>query len=374
MRYTFEEEEDEYTSDMSARRSMRNSGVATPSEPTVTASGRQVRPRMGNRYAETGLDGAEPGNRDTPASAEYERSDKSEEPSAPPPDANVKYIKPKGRGWKGWAIAEDTGEGSGTIHGYNEVDAMDEDEDEAMSSGESGGEWDGGDDESDVIRARDADDEDDDMDDEASDDEMDEPQSLIVTLKYGKRGAVQNGQPQQSTSTAPQASNGANKLEPPTAPKPASAQLANGVQNVPNGIPSATQPAVQPVLQPAAPPPSQPTFQPPAEPGVQPALQPAVQPPVNPDPVQSPLSTMKLVSHPSPTKVTATPVQPATLPAKVPSYVASPAPAPLTNGTSVPSQYKQQTLDSLFSRSAPPPNEAGNSDMQNPSVPPVTST
>jgi hypothetical protein len=59
MRYTFsDEDEDEDTDDTSTRKSTHNSGVSTPAEhsgPTVTASGRQVKSRLGGMYGETML-------------------------------------------------------------------------------------------------------------------------------------------------------------------------------------------------------------------------------------------------------------------------------------------------------------------------------
>src|SRR5256885_1766437 len=56
MRYTYSED-DEYGSDaLSSRRSTRPSGMSTPAEhagPTVTASGRQVKSRLGGLYGES---------------------------------------------------------------------------------------------------------------------------------------------------------------------------------------------------------------------------------------------------------------------------------------------------------------------------------
>lgn len=376
MRYTFEEEEDEYTSDaLSTRRSARQSGAVTPAEPTVTASGRQVRPRMGGRYGEIGVDGVDSADRETPASAEYERSEKSEEPE-PPPDANVTYYKPKGRGWKGWAIAEDAGDGSGAIHGYNEVDAMDEDEDEAMSSGESAGEWDNGDDESDVIRARDADDEDDDLeeDDDSNDDFDTQPKSLIVTLKYGKSGPSRsvNPVPNSSIDMAPSTSDQAAaqtalptpqrssassiKLESPlqasASAMSSTSSSINAASTLTNGF-TAPSPASQ------------------AKAEAYPAI-------------PSPRMTV-LPQHPSPTKAETVQSRPEPLPVSA-LPVAQPvltgfAPTPplangAANGATAPAQYRQQTLDGLFSRTpSAVDNDAGKPPLPGASgSPPVSSS
>jgi hypothetical protein len=57
MRYTFSDDEED-SDDFPMRRSARNSGVSTPVEhagPTVTASGRHVKSRLGGMYGETML-------------------------------------------------------------------------------------------------------------------------------------------------------------------------------------------------------------------------------------------------------------------------------------------------------------------------------
>ena len=204
MRYTFSEDEEDYSDAISTRRSTRNTGTHTPadpSKPTVTASGRQVRSRLGGAYGESLLSGQNSDNRASPASGDYERSEPSEDPE-------VAYKRPTrgGKpmpGWKGWAIGYTKAEEH--IDGYNEVDAMDEDEDEAMSSGESGEDWDGGEEDDDVIRVGAADDEDEeDMSDGESDDNSPrEPKSLIVTLRYGMRdNAVKSGSPPPPTTAS----------------------------------------------------------------------------------------------------------------------------------------------------------------------------
>jgi hypothetical protein len=180
MRYTFDdEEEDDFSlSDaMPPRRSTRNSGVVTPADPnrpTVTASGRQVRARVGGLYGETLHSGQTSTGRTSPATENYERSEASEEPPVVP---GGRSTRSSGRtGVNGWS------KGGPHIEGYNSVDEMD-DEDEATSSG---AEWEGGDE-----------DEPDDMDDDMDEDdeyedrfEEDEPQSLIVKLRYGRGSAA----------------------------------------------------------------------------------------------------------------------------------------------------------------------------------------
>ena len=181
MRYTFDEEEEEddfsLSDAMPTRRSTRNSGAVTPADPnrpTVTASGRQVRARVGGLYGETLHSGQTSTGRTSPATENYERSEASEEPPVAP---GGRSTRSSGRaGVNGWA------RGGQHIEGYNSVDEMD-DEDEATSSG---AEWEGGDEDE-------PDDMDDNMDEEDEDDdhfEEVEPQSLIVKLRYGKRSAA----------------------------------------------------------------------------------------------------------------------------------------------------------------------------------------
>jgi hypothetical protein len=56
MRYTYSEDDDDGSDALSSRRSTRPSGISTPAEhagPTVTASGRQVKSRLGGMYGES---------------------------------------------------------------------------------------------------------------------------------------------------------------------------------------------------------------------------------------------------------------------------------------------------------------------------------
>jgi hypothetical protein len=155
MKYTYSEDEDDYTSDApdapDVRRSTRGQDMS--SGPTVTASGRQVRTRIGNLYGNA---------RDSPATDSFDRSDRSEEPA----NANGRSTRSRG-------VVDSWPNGQSHIAGYNEVDEMDE-EDDAVSSGE---EWHGEDEMDGQL-----DDEDEEMS-EATDEDL-EPRSLIVKLRY----------------------------------------------------------------------------------------------------------------------------------------------------------------------------------------------
>lgn len=176
MRYTFDDEEDEDLSlsdALPARRSTRHSGAAPPAElglPTVTASGRQVRARVGGVYGETLHSGQHTSTgRLSPATDDYQRSDVSEEPPIAP---GGRSTRTSGRTTvNGWA------RGGKHIEGYNSLDEMD-DEDEASSSG---AEWEGGDEEE-------PDEPDNDIEMEISEeddfDDVEEGQSLVVKLRY----------------------------------------------------------------------------------------------------------------------------------------------------------------------------------------------
>jgi len=125
MRYTFDDDGEDFD-EMSTRRSTRNSDRSTPADgPTVTASGRTVRPRGGGSYGETLLSGqVTDGN--TPATNEYEDSEMSD------------AVRAGGRG--GTRASTRLGQLDGnrkrkTVNGYNEVDGMSEEEDAASSAG-----------------------------------------------------------------------------------------------------------------------------------------------------------------------------------------------------------------------------------------------
>jgi hypothetical protein len=157
MKYTYSEDEDDFTSDgPDIRRSTR--GLAIPTGPTITSSGRQVRTRFGQLYGSTGENTTA---RESPASDAFERSDGSDNQRAG-----------NGRSTRSGVADDHWASGRSHIAGYNEVDEMD-DEDDAISSGE---EWQG------------EDEMDDQLDDDISEatDEGLEPRSLIVKLRYKK--------------------------------------------------------------------------------------------------------------------------------------------------------------------------------------------
>lgn len=375
MRYTFsdEEEEEEDSDGISTRRSTRNTGASTPadpSKPTVTASGRHVRSRLGGAYGESLLPGQTSVDRASPATGDYERSEPSEEP-----DTIIARPMRGGKplpGWKGWAIGY--ARGYDHIDGYNAVDDMDEDEDEAMSSGESGGEWDGGDEnDDDVIRvgAADDEDEDDDMVDDESDAIPREPRSLIVTLRYGKHDMVSRAQsplrgisngtmpPQQST---PKTEHSANliKLDSPIV---GSSMAKNDGHHFP--LPSRSS-AESPAIPMAVQKPS--TLSAPLK----------MEPASTATPTSLPTPSIKpQVGVPVPPKPWSPPVAPPTngLP------TSSNANSTLTNGTT---GYRQQTLNDHFRATPSAPNGAsvpltGGSSAQPPvsgskAPAPVTST
>jgi len=182
MRYTFDDDGDDLD-EMSTRRSTRNSDRSTPADgPTVTASGRTVRPRGGGSYGETLLSGqVTDGN--TPATNEYEDSEMSD------------AVRAGGRG--GTRASTRLGQLDGnrkrkTVDGYNEVDGMSEEEDAASSAG-----WNSAD------NAEVEEEEDDDVGFE-SEDEQDDfgttpngdgagQDSLVVKLKVPSLNPLRNG-------------------------------------------------------------------------------------------------------------------------------------------------------------------------------------
>jgi hypothetical protein len=173
MKYTYSDEEDEgYSDATTSRRSTRNTGTHTPADvPTVTLSGRQVKSRHGGAYGESMLSGTH-----TPAVSAGVFDGTSEEPEEDrggrPRRAAASKVAEKVAA-SGWATKK------AHIEGYNSVDEMDSDEDDAS-------EQDYGDDEEEddpVPLESDVEDPDDlpSADDDMSD-EVDEKQSLVVKL------------------------------------------------------------------------------------------------------------------------------------------------------------------------------------------------
>lgn len=189
-----------------------------PSGPTVTASGRQVRSRATGLYGET-LHSGQVSDRASPATGDYVRSDISEEP----PHAHGRSTRAANRG---------------TANGRPSRRALDsEDEEDATS-------WDGGDEDDDEPEKMELDDDEDDQGDDSS--EHDEPQTLIVTLRYPKGsfnpsgGPTANSVPHKDTSTT----NGvahhethppSAQRQPPLAPAPVEPPQQHAIYPQPSG-------------------------------------------------------------------------------------------------------------------------------------------
>lgn len=180
MKYTYSDEEEEGSDANSARRSNRQSGLVTPAEPagpTFTASGRQVRSRVGGAYGEKLLSGQET-DRATPAATGAEAREDT-----------LDVTVANGRLRRSGARQDTNGRARSGDHieGYNLVDEM-EDEDDAASSE---GEWEAGDDEADEQADDDIEEPGDEVSDEASDmdradDSVGKFRSLVVQLRYQK--------------------------------------------------------------------------------------------------------------------------------------------------------------------------------------------
>ena len=194
MRYTYSEDEDR-SDGGSGRRSARNSGISTPLEtgPTVTASGRQVKSRVGGVYGESMLlDQRKELDR---AAGEDHYTETSEDMPTTIPKGRAARTSRSGREVK--PPRPRYGDSAGT----DGTDGTDE-SDEAQSSGK---EWSGDENEPDVSEPDfdgEDEEEDEDMDDEDVEAEEDEitRESLVVQLRYRKGGQ----QPTPTTSTAAQ--------------------------------------------------------------------------------------------------------------------------------------------------------------------------
>lgn len=202
MRYTYSD--DGFGSDDGSR---RNSGVSTPLDtgPTVTASGRQVKSRVGGAYGESILvDQRKELDR---FAGEGHLTETSEDMPTTMPQGRAVRTSRSGRPVKP------------TRPRYG--DAADSDQSDGAQS--SGKEWSGDENEPDVSEPElDDEEEDEDMDDEDVDeDEGDEntQESLVVQLRYRKGGRVPG-------STPPSQQPPSQQLLPP---------LSNGVSVVING-------------------------------------------------------------------------------------------------------------------------------------------
>ena len=176
IKYTFSDEEELGLDVNSTKRSNRQSGTATPNEPTVptfTASGRQVRIPVGGLYGQTISSGQNEQVNDDANDNNLQHGDEN--------------MQPRTR-TRGGGRQVTTNQGRKHIEGYNELDEM-EDESDATSSGN---EWDGGDD--DELDGNIMDDEEEDVEMSDSGGSYDEVEqnsanisSFIVTLKYRKK-------------------------------------------------------------------------------------------------------------------------------------------------------------------------------------------
>jgi hypothetical protein len=177
MKYTYSEDDDEGSDALSSRRSTRPSGISTPAEhagPVITASGRQVKSRLGGVYGESILV-------DQRKEIEHERAQAVPHESG----SDVGRQEPNGRPRRATRPTRPSRR--------REVDGNDgdlEDESEAESTGDD---WSGDEDEPDDPEPDfEGDDEDDEMSTDASgtDDEDVEdgpPKSLVVQLRYTKK-------------------------------------------------------------------------------------------------------------------------------------------------------------------------------------------
>ncbi len=164
MRYTYSDGEEDSDTERSTRRSTRND---TPIDngPTVTASGRQVKPRMGGAYGESML---------TDQRREYE--DRLAEDGVEDSD-DMPTTVPTGRG------ARRTSARSREVYRADALGSEAE-SDEAQDSGKD---WSGNEDEPDVSESEpDFDDEEEISGDEIDDDDPEDEKTLVVKLSYRK--------------------------------------------------------------------------------------------------------------------------------------------------------------------------------------------
>lgn len=178
MKYTYSEDDDDGSDAASSRRSTRPSGISTPAEhagPTVTASGRQVKSRLGGMYGESILVDQRKeieNERAMAASQEPEDNDDDEESTGRPRRTARQSIPTK----------------------RQEVDADDRDLEEESEAESTGNDWSGDENEPDEPELEpdfEGDDEDEEMsaDDSGMDDiDVDErrTKSLVVQLRYRK--------------------------------------------------------------------------------------------------------------------------------------------------------------------------------------------
>jgi hypothetical protein len=230
MKYTYSDEEDEIYSDATtSRRSTRTTRTHTPAEgliPTVTLSGRQVKARQGGTYGESMLSGAQ--NSAVAVGGSDGISDD--------PDENDEGRPRRAAATNGWGSR-----GGAHIEGYNSVDEMDSDEDDAS-------EQDYGDDEEEdehVPLDSDADGVDI-TDDEELDEDLDDKKTLLIKLPVKTPTPEKENAsiklrltPEQSSTASVQ--EGVSNSVPPAQTLVPAAQLASGKEE-----PGADSEAVSP--------------------------------------------------------------------------------------------------------------------------------
>ncbi|KAJ6034525.1 hypothetical protein N7499_001730 [Penicillium canescens] len=167
LKYTYDDEDMFSEDETSVRRSTRGAGTTAAStessRPRFTASGRQIRSRAGGLYGETLLAGQNDG-------ANEEEDDEEEEISRPQRTRT-----------------------SRNPNGYSGYDAEDlEDASIHSSANESGNEWRGPEDDEEHDFEGDNEDEEEEASEEDSD-VSEEPESLVVQLRYGRGDAPSNG-------------------------------------------------------------------------------------------------------------------------------------------------------------------------------------
>jgi len=173
-RYDYADLEDDFNSeDVPTRRSGRQSArelSAAPAGPTVTASGRQVRSRATGPYGET-LHSGQVEDHVSPAMGDYTRSSEERQ-----------HGRPTRAGTRGAA------------NGRTANHTVDSEEEDVTS-------WDGGDEDEDEPDQMELDDDEDEGADELVEEE--EPQSLMVTLRYRKDAPAQPTAPPGDISARP---------------------------------------------------------------------------------------------------------------------------------------------------------------------------
>lgn len=230
MKYTYSDDED--TSDaVSARRSNRQSGFATPTEPTVTASGRQVRSKYAGNYGDS-------------IQVQHRRS--SDVP------ANGNADMSNGRPQRSTRQGGSSGVRGGQVQrsGLDGYDSDEEMEDEPDTP-ESGHPWEKSDNEDDAHDSEGDDGEDEDEDDkegleqsDADDGSSETRSSLIVRLPYRKGSADSIKHEHNGIVKADGGASDADSDNPPSGGENGLGRLniahSNGVQNGTTSSPQAT--------------------------------------------------------------------------------------------------------------------------------------